>query len=405
MAQWHGQVARYSLVVQGVQTVKLMPGWGSVYQREYSSVPGYFSSALNAHGLARPLWGSDIPDTTIVRSAECHHGHSRYPYNADQTYTEVIDTNFEGVTTRIHVAGSIANVGRGSHQGLDQGARRGVQYIRVRIWNTAGTLVRDTGEFKTHEWSGWDPAWRPWGAEYSVGQSIGRVVVNQRIFTGAENYHDSLHAQPGATIGGYYPMNFFGVLGWNNVGHFCRTMTYRVRLSNHTFTVGRQVVSSTDSRLDPRPDAEDRIAPCQYHNTPTLVRDRVVRSGFFSGNGAVTPQAVDFLGTITGFYHDNSERIYLEDYKTYYPQYRQNNDSCRSRTVYRAGHVVSNGSTTTIRFSSTHTSNITLTITLGGRVATVTVPAGNNSVSFSGDPLNLLNHAAGTTLSLRIQYK
>lgn len=202
MAQWHGQVARHSFMVQGKNNIELIGNWLSDYTTLMGS--SSISDSMDNQGISKPRWVSDIPVGTNIISVEQHRNWSRYPGRRHNTYNYTIDHDFGGQVKDIAVIAAIANVNRKSHKGLDQGATRGRNYFDVTVYDTSGNVMLNTSRFRTHRWSGWNSWWRPTWRTYSFSQPVGRVVAKQRLYTGDEAWHDVGDGSPG---GGWNPSN------------------------------------------------------------------------------------------------------------------------------------------------------------------------------------------------------
>jgi hypothetical protein len=239
MANVHGQVARHGITIQTESRFSPAVGWLSDFTRQSGgTVPSWVGTTLTNGGISIPRWMSDVPERRRVLSYEKHRGYSRYPGRRNITINESLDVNLQGMSTRFSVDASIGGVRRASHKGLDQGARRGNMTIRIRAWNTNGQLVVDdnrlsSGQFPHPHISGWSPRnlYR-WEQEYTSTSPIGRVLVEQNITTGSENFHDVGDRSPGGSwnptenIGRYYPFNYYSILGANEQGSVNRVREF-----------------------------------------------------------------------------------------------------------------------------------------------------------------------------------
>jgi len=241
MANRHGQVARHGLTLQAESVFKPAIGWLSDFIRSSGGRPGeWISMSLSRGGVSTPRWLSDVPERRRIISREKHKGYSRYPGRRRINLHETLDYNLNGFSTSFSVDASIGHVYRASHQGLDQGAQRGQMYIRVRAWSTSGNLLVDDNRSSSGQWgyphiSGWSTrALYRWENLYSTGQPVGRVLVEQRIYTGDENWHDpgdrspNRSWNPNYSIGRYYSFNYFGILRIDQKGTVDRTRVFVV---------------------------------------------------------------------------------------------------------------------------------------------------------------------------------
>lgn len=241
MANRHGQVARHGITIQAQSVFKPAVGWmGDFVRQAGGNAPEWLTTTLARGGVSTPRWLSDVPERRRILCYEQHKGYSRYPGRRRINIYENVDINLGGMSNSFGVDASIGGVNRASHQGLDQGAVRGNMYIRVRAWNTDGNLVVDDNRLSSAQFgypriSGWSTTTlHRWNREYVSSTPIGRVIVNQRIYTGDENWHDvgdrspSSGWNPGATIGQYYGINYYGILGINQKGSITRTREFVV---------------------------------------------------------------------------------------------------------------------------------------------------------------------------------
>ncbi len=230
MAERHGQIARHGITVQAMNDIPIAPGWLGDYVNDAVGLPNTITAAAQARGQRAPFWVSDLKDGQRIFIHDLHRGYTRYPRRWDQVIDLNLDTHLNGDYNSFNVDASVSNVARASHRGLDHGARRGNLSIRVRAWNTSGSLILDWGSitsnasegvFTGYAISGWTYYWNPWERTFNLGQPIGRVLVNTRIVMGSEEYHSEGDRSNGGgwnpvhEIGAFERYNYFDLIGIN----------------------------------------------------------------------------------------------------------------------------------------------------------------------------------------------
>jgi len=226
MANRHGQIARHGITIQAMNDIPIVPGWLGSYVNGAVGLPNTLIAAAQSRGHRAPSWVSNLRDGQRIFIHDLHRGYTRYPARWNQTIDLNLDTHLNGDYNGFNVNASVANVARASHRGLDLGAVRGNLSVRVRAWNTSGSLIHDWGNltqglFGGYSISGWTSYWNPWEITFNLGQPIGRVLVNTRIVMGSEEYHDvgdrsnGRGWNPNIQIGAFENYNYFDLIGIN----------------------------------------------------------------------------------------------------------------------------------------------------------------------------------------------
>lgn len=232
MSTTEGQITRHGITIQSHRRSQFSrPGWLNTYMNDVGTArPAWMSGAISRGGQNRPIWASQLVGGDEIFIHDLHRGYSRYPGRIGTHLNLNLDTNLEGKYHHFTVDCSVSGVARYSHWGLNRGARKGNLTVRVRAWSNSNALILDWGSVSTN-WengvfggdaiSGWTPYWNPWSRHFNLGQPIRRVLVNTRLITGNEQFHDVGDRSNGSgwnpwhVIGAHHQYNYFDIIGIN----------------------------------------------------------------------------------------------------------------------------------------------------------------------------------------------
>jgi hypothetical protein len=169
------------------------PNWATVVNRGWRGVNAGRVVDLMALSVPAPGWMSEIKPAKEAVSRELVHTLGRYPGHVNQVWEYMMDHRMEGRSDTFSYVCLVAEVLRGSHQGLDQGAQSGwVRIDAITVKDVDGGVTKYHQNLTLFNYiNGWEggPVWRS-SRTIKHPKAIQNVHLKATIYHGHEAFHD-----------------------------------------------------------------------------------------------------------------------------------------------------------------------------------------------------------------------
>lgn len=197
MANTHSELSRIAVLMQTGKSAPGFPGWTRPWlQAVTGSQAGRIGVAANSVGQAAPLWMRSLKAGQEVLSREFTHDLTRYPGQANETWTYTIDFDINGEDSTFCWRVAWSSLYRDSHRGYDQGAEPvNLKIAGLTVTSMDGSVTTYLAERKImngKDWGGTAPGYRSGldGGTIYHGKAIRSAVMVLTYYGGHGEYHD-----------------------------------------------------------------------------------------------------------------------------------------------------------------------------------------------------------------------